>query len=149
MKNIMSENVLKGFIVEDSRSRSGKHIAKSLLFIYKKNSGLVSVSKAGDKIVNIREAKPTYAKGSAKEYSLILEHGDYAIRVWLVKNFLGKVKGFIEVYNHRGELVYRAKYYDGELRKSIGNPIYAWLVRLVVEKLRIPVKKTRLGDERG
>ncbi|MCY0867744.1 MAG: hypothetical protein OWQ48_00720 [Desulfurococcus sp.] len=61
---------------------------------------------------------------------------------------MGRVKGYIAVYNHRGEIVYKAKYQNGVLRRSIGDPVYAWLVRVYVDTHRIPVSKTVLGDEK-
>lgn len=133
---------------EDSRSRSGRHLSKKRAYILLRDNGLKPVSKLADRIVKMEEAKPIYSRGKAVCYYVRLGHGDYAIQVWLVRNLWGRVKGFIEAYNYRGELVYRAKYYDGELRRSTGNPVYAWIIRLVAQLLKIPVKKTRLGDER-
>lgn len=144
-----SQYVVGGFILEESRSRRGKHLAKSVVYIYSKDSGLVPIDKADEYTVTREPGKPTYVRGKAWKIYLRLRHGEYVIYGWFVRNFLGKVKGYISVYNYRGELVYRAKYCDGVLRKSTGDPIYAWLVRLFVEKTKIPVKKIILGDERA
>ena len=144
-----SSNVLSGLIDEESRSRSNRHICRKVSLILLKNNGLKLLSKMPERVLEKTETKPTYAHGRAIKYKVKLEHGDYAIQISLVKNLWGKVKGWISVYNYKGELVYRAKYVDGELRRSIGNPIYAWIIRLVAEELHIPVKKTRLGDEGG
>lgn len=94
------------------------------------------------------EATPTYVVGSARLIKVSLSHGDFALYGWFVRNHLGRVKGYVSVYNHRGELVYRARYFNGVLRRSVGNPVYAWLVRVFTEALRIPVSTTRLGDEK-
>ena len=144
-----SFNVLTGLIDEESRSRSNRHMCRKVSLILLKDNGLKLISKMPERILEKTEIKPTYARGKAYKYRVKLEHGDYAIQISLVKNLWGKVKGWINVYNYKGELVYRAKYVDGELRRSIGNPIYAWIVRFVAEELCIPVKKTRLGDEGG
>ncbi len=139
---------ISGLVVEESRSRSKKHLIRRLVLILKKDGRVIDVEKHREVIAGEKEAKPTYARGWAKNIDVLLEHGDYVIQAVFIKNFLGKVKGVIEVYNYRGELVYRAVYRDGELRRSIGDPVYAWIIRLVAERLRIPVKKTRLGDEK-
>ncbi|MET1160792.1 MAG: hypothetical protein ABWW65_07520 [Thermoprotei archaeon] len=145
----MSEVVVGDFVVENSRSRSGRHHAVSVLVIYSREEGVIPVTKASDRIAGVEPAKPTYVRGDAKAYKIKLKRGEYLIHGWFVKNFLGRVKGWINVYNYRGELVYRAKYINGVLRKSIGNPVNAWLVRVFVEYLKIPVRETHLGDEGG
>ncbi|OYT37760.1 MAG: hypothetical protein B6U89_06890 [Desulfurococcales archaeon ex4484_58] len=143
----MDEYIVGEYIVENSRSRSGRHRASSVLLIYSREKGFIPLSKAKEYIVEENIVKPTYVKGEARSYKLKLKKGDYVVYGWFVRNFLGKVKGYIEVYSYKGELLYRAKYYNGIVRKSIGNPVNAWLIRLFLEKTRIPVKKTRLGDE--
>jgi len=140
--------IVDGVVFEESKSRSGKHIVRKLGLILLHNNGLKNVMKLKDRIVKTIEIRPTYSKGWAKRLCIKTNQGDYVIQIAFVKNFLGKVKGYIEVYNYKGELVYRAVYKDGELRRSIGEPIYAWIIRLVSQELRIPVKKTRLGDEK-
>ncbi|ADI32066.1 hypothetical protein [Staphylothermus hellenicus] len=144
----MSQYVVGGLKIEESRSRRGKHIAKSVAYIYSRTKGFIPVDRASEYVVSREPDKPTYVKGSAWKLYIRLNHGEYVVYGWFVRNFLGKVKGFISVYNYRGELLYRAKYYDGVLRKSIGDPIYAWLIRLFIEKTRLPIKKMRLGDEK-
>ncbi len=143
----MSEYIVGEYLIENSRSRSGRHHAVSTLIIYNREKGIIPLNKADGYIVEETKAKPTYARGEAKKIKLRLNRGEYVVYGWFVKNFLGRVKGYIEVYSYRGELVYRAKYVDGELRRSRGNPVNAWLVRVFAEHLKIPVKKTRLGDE--
>ncbi len=144
----MNEYVVGEYVVENSKSRSGRHHVISTILIYSRDKGLIPLSKAREYVVEETSVKPTYVRGEARSYKLKLKKGDYVIYGWFVKNFLGRVKGYVEVYSYKGELVYRAKYVDGELRRSWGNPINAWLVRLFIEHMKIPVKKTRLGDER-
>jgi len=97
-------------------------------------------------IVSSTEAKPIYVRGSARRVSLRVEKGDYIIYVWMVRNFKKRVKGYILLFNHKGELVFKAKYSDGALRRSLGSPVYAWLIRMFVEQFKIPVSEIRLGD---
>ncbi|MEM1879254.1 MAG: hypothetical protein QXJ18_05790, partial [Desulfurococcaceae archaeon] len=58
------------------------------------------------------------------------------------------VKGYISVYNSKGQMVYRAKYRNGYVVYSKGDPVFAWLVRLVLDSQKIPVIMTKLGDEK-
>ncbi len=141
------ESVIEA-LEEKSKSKTGKHVARRLVYIYSREKGLIPLSRASERIIRGEDAEPTYRRGEARKYLVKLGHGEFLIQARFIKNFLGKVVGEISVYNYKGELVYRAKYRDGELRRSIGNPVYAWIIRLFVEKLRIPVKKTRLGDEK-
>lgn len=133
------------FKVERSVSRSGRHLLHSTVFIYKKNAGLVPYTKC---LVSEQKVKPLYSKGDAKIVNVKTEHGDFVVHVVFVKNPANRVKGYISVYNHRGELLYRAKYLNGFVVKSKGNPIYAWVVRLFLEAVKIPVTGTKLGDEK-
>ncbi|MGC8982327.1 MAG: hypothetical protein ACP5KA_01005 [Desulfurococcaceae archaeon] len=134
------------FKVERSRSRRGKHVLYSALFVYDKEEGLLPYTKAKVRYSE-QQTKATYSRGEAKSVVVELERGDYAIYAWFVKNFKNKVKGYISVYNYKGELVYRAKYLDGYLVRSKGDPIYAWLVRLFISSQKIPITGMKLGDE--
>jgi hypothetical protein len=142
---MQSQHEIPGLIVEKSRSRSGKHLLSSTLLIYKKSQGLIPYVKS---LVSEEKVKPTYAKGEAKLVKVKVEHGDFIIHSLFIRNFKNRVKGYISIFNHRGELVYRAKYNNGLVMKSKGNPVYAWLVRLFLNTLKIPVTNMRLGDEK-
>jgi len=141
------ESVIGDYILEDSRSRSGRHRRSSTIMIYSRDKGVVTYSKAGEYIVEQSDYKPTYCRGWAKRVKVKVGKGDYVVYAVFTRNFLGRVKGYISAYNHRGELIYRAKYVDGVLRRSVGNPVNAWLIRLFIDVYRIPVKETHLGDE--
>ena len=130
-------------VEEYSKSRSGKHILRRIILLYIKDKGLIPLSKAKDRIVRVEEASKTYRRGKARKYFVKLMHGDYLIDARFVKNFLGRVKGEIKIYNYKGELVYKAKYIDGEIRRSIGSKIYEWLLEIFLEETKIPVKKWR------
>jgi hypothetical protein len=137
--------VVGDFRVESSRSRSGKHVLVSTLLVFKKKEGLVPYTKC---LLAESPTSPVYRVGSAKLVKLQVDSGDLIAHVHLVKNFRGGVKGYISVYSSRGELLYRAKYSSGVVRYSKGNPVYAWLVRVVLDAAKIPVKATYLGDEK-
>jgi len=130
--------------LERSRSRTGKHAARSLVLLVSESGEVV---EARPRLY--RRVKPLYSKGEAFEASFEVPPGWYLVYVWLVRNLRGHVKGYIEVYSRDAELLYRAVYRRLKLRRSRGDPRYAWIVRRVVEHLRLPVKNTNLGDEEG
>ncbi|MCS7128566.1 MAG: hypothetical protein N3E36_04565 [Sulfolobales archaeon] len=144
-----TESVVKGLIEEESRSRSGKHVCKRIILIVTKGGSIVSLTKEPMRIVNRREVKPTYVLGKAFEVAVRTDPREYVVQISLIRNFLKKVKGYISVFTGTGQMVYRAKYIDGELRRSFGKPVYAWIVRLISSAVSIPVKATTLGDEGG
>jgi len=142
----LSVNILGDFLIENSRSRTSKHVSSSILLVYKKGKGLVKPS--GDIIAEEKQGIPTYVEGKAKLVKIRLEHGDFAIYGWFVKNYLNRVKGYVNVLNHKGMLVFKARYNNGVLTRVIGDPVYAWLVRIFAEAVRLNVSRTRLGDEK-
>ncbi len=42
-------------------------------------------------------------------------------------------------------MVFRAVYRRLKLRRSMGDPKYAWIVKLVADYLKLPVKRYNLG----
>ncbi len=144
-----AESIVKGLIEEESRSRSGRHVCKRLVLIVTKGGAIVSLTKDPVRVLSKREVKPTYVLGRAFEVSVRTDPRDYVVQISLIRNFLRKVKGYISVFTGTGQMVYRAKYIDGELRRSLGKPVYAWIVRLISSAINIPVKATMLGDEGG
>lgn len=144
-----AESVVKGLVEEESRSRSGKHICRRIILIVTKGGSIISLTKEPVRILSKREVKPTYVLGKAFEVTVRTDPRDYVVQVSLVRNFLKRVKGYISVFTGTGQMVYRAKYVDGELRRSLGKPAYAWIIRLVSSAINIPVKATTLGDEGG
>lgn len=133
------------FKVEKSQSRTRKHFLFSTVYIYRKKEGLLPYTKSR---FTEQVSKPTYTRGEAKLVTLNVEHGDLVLYAWFVKNFRNKVKGYISIYSSKGELLYSAKYLNGYVVKSKGNPLYAWLVRLFLDAHKIPVTATNLGDEK-
>lgn len=142
----MSINIIGDFLLEKSHSRRRKHLSSSVLLVYKKGKGLVKLNP--EIIAEERPAHPTYVKGEARLVKLKLEHGDFAIYGWFVRNYLNRVKGYIGVYNHKGVLVLKSRYNNGVLTRTFGDPVYSWLVRIFAEAMKINVSKTRLGDEK-
>ena len=116
----------------------------SNVYVYSKSSS--RFNPYDNYIASSTEAKPVYVRGRARRVSLRVEKGDYIIYVWMVRNFKKRVKGYILLFNHKGELVFKAKYLDGALRRSLGSPVYAWLIRMFVEQFKIPVSEIKLGD---
>lgn len=131
------------FKLESSESRTHKHKVYSEVYIYRKDAGLLKLDKAS--IESEIETRPLYAKGSSKIVKIVARPGDYILYFWLVRNFRREVKGYISVFSHRGELLYRAKYVNGILRYSMGNKLYSWLVRVLVDQVKLPVKKFEEG----
>lgn len=128
--------------IEKSRSETGKHAIRTLVFIVS-DTGEIREAKPRQ----LNRVKPVYSRGEAYEASFDVPFNWLLVYIWLVKNLRGHVKGFFEVYSRDAELLYRAVYKRLKLRRSRGDPRYAWIVRLVASHLNIPVKNTNLGDE--
>ncbi len=131
-----------GVRIEKSRSRSGKHAIRSLALL---------VSPDG----SIEEAKPTriiretpiYINGDAYRAYIRVPKGWFLAYIYMIKNLRGRVRGFIEVYSDEGILLYKANYNKLKLRRSTGDPKYAWIIRRIADYLKLFVKNTNLGDE--
>ncbi len=130
--------------LEKSRSRSGKHAVRALALLVSEKG---DVMEPRPRMTN--RAKPLYRKGEAYEAFYNVPDGWYLVYVWLVRNLRGHIKGYIEVYDGEGRLLYRAVYRRLKLRRSMGDPRYAWVVRRVAEYLKLPIKRVNLGDTRG
>ena len=113
--------------------------------MYRKDLGLIPYSK---RVFDEQVIKPIYSKGTSKLINVNVDRECFIIYAWFVRNFKGRIKGYISVYNYRGELLYKANYRDGVLVKGKGNTLYAWLVRLFVQVSKIPIKTIKLGDEK-
>ncbi|RUM46894.1 MAG: hypothetical protein DSY37_04220, partial [Hyperthermus sp.] len=112
--------------VEMSKSRSGKHAVRSMVFLVSER-GEVYEAKPRTYI----KTKPIYAKGTAYEASYVVPENMLIVYVWLTKNLRGHVKGYMEVYSRDAELLFRAAYRKLKLRYSKGDPSYEWAVRRV------------------
>ncbi len=126
-------------VEERSFSRSGKHAVRRLVLV---------VSKEGVREPEARRirVKPLYVKGEAYLLKDVrVGEGEYLVQASFVRNLRGHVKGTMEVYTGDGALVYRAVYRKLKVRRSMGDPKYAWVVKKVVEHLKLPVKRMSLG----
>ena len=129
--------------MEKSKSRTGKHAIRTLAF-YVTSDGRVLPARPR----SLQPVKPIYRVGEAYDAWFEPPPDDgYLVYVYLIRNLRGHVKGHIEVYSRDAELLYRAVYRKLKLRRSRGDPSYAWVVRRVAEHLGLPVKNTNLGDE--
>lgn len=137
------ESTSLSFRLESSESRSRKHKIYSDVYIYRKDVGLLKPDKGS--ITSETEVKPIYSRGSSRIVRVVTRPGDYILYLWFVRNFRKEVKGYISVFNYKGELIYRAKYVNGILRYSLGNKLYSWLVRVLVDQIKLPVKKIEEG----
>jgi len=126
-------------IEELSKSKSGKHAVRRIALIVSRD-GEVKPAKGVEEYI-----KPVYVKGKAKKIIVNLSDNEYAVQVHLVRNIYGKVKGFIEVYDNNGSLLFRAVYRKLKLRRSMGEIKYAWIVKVVADKIKLPVKRYNLG----
>ncbi|AEM39388.1 hypothetical protein Pyrfu_1531 [Pyrolobus fumarii 1A] len=126
-------------VVEKSKSRRGLHAIVRKVFVVSRNGNVVEVTGP-----RVGAAEKTYSRGEAYLVKVQPGKDDVVVYVVLVKGLRGRVKGYFEVYDSTGRLVYRAVYRKLKLRYSKGDPNYAWAVKLVVEKLDIPVKKYNL-----
>ena len=124
---------------EKSKSRRGKHAVRYIALIVD-SKGNIRIPKPSRR----EPAKPTYSRGFAETLYVNLSEGEYAVQVRLVKNLKGHVKGWIEVYDSDGRMVYRAVYRKLKLRYSKGDATYAWIVERVAEHLKLPIKRSNL-----
>ena len=127
-------------IEELSKSRSGRHAVRRLILIVSRHKDVRSAKCSKTRLV-----KSVYSRGWAQECVVELGEDEYAVQVYLVKNLYGHVKGVIEVYRSDGTMVFRAVYRRLKLRRSMGDPKYAWIVKLVADYLKLPVKRYNLG----
>lgn len=139
MKKSRSEHSLK-VILEKSRSKSGKHA-----FVRLAARVNLDTNEVIEVIQPTGSSPPkTYSEGISKEVNLKYGNKEALVIVSMVKvphpNPKRRVKGTVEVYSN-GELVYKAKYVKGILRGSAGDPKYFPAVKVVFEKLQIPVKR--------
>ncbi|MEM0340148.1 MAG: hypothetical protein QXN05_04525 [Acidilobaceae archaeon] len=121
-------------IVESSRSRTGKHIEKKMAFVVSKDS-----VKAFDEsfCIETELVKPVYSKGRACVISVEVSPESYAVQLRLVRNLYGRVKGYINVYDERGTLLYKAVIRKLKVRPSLGDYRYHWVVERVIEYLKL------------
>ena len=125
--------------MEKSKSRSGKHAVRDIALVVRSDGTVVEAKPRAQYPV-----KPVYSKGEAYLVHVDIGENEYAVQVHLVRNLRGHVKGYIEVYNSDGTLLYRAVYRKLKLRYSKGDDRYSWIVEAVASYLKLPVKRVNL-----
>ncbi len=126
-------------VVERSKSRRGIHAIVRKVFIVDEKGNVREVTGP-----RVGPAEKTYSRGEAYRVRVNPSRGELVVYAVLVRGLRGRVKGYFEVYSPEGRLLYRAVYRKLKVRYSKGDPSYAWAVKLVVEKLGIPVKRFNL-----
>lgn len=120
--------------VENSKSKTGKHAIRTLL--YKVVDGkFVETRSEGRKVT------PIYKVGEARIVD-INDNGTY-IYVKLVKNIYNKIFGEILVIDNNS-IVLKLKYRKLKIKKVEGDEKYFDKVKQLFEQLKIPIKRVNL-----
>ncbi|MCI4397008.1 MAG: hypothetical protein JHC28_05560 [Thermoprotei archaeon] len=121
---------------ERSKSVSGKHA-------YFENAFYVSKEKVTEvEPLKKTNVSPLYKNGEAFIIQPKMQpKAEVIVRVSLVRNLRGKVKGYIEVFDAEGQIVLRTKYSKLKIRRCYGNTEYAWAIKSVASFLNLPVKR--------
>ncbi|MEM3863184.1 MAG: hypothetical protein QW699_01670 [Metallosphaera sp.] len=120
-------------VLEQSKSKSGKHAVRSLL--YKWDNGLKQVDLKGTNIPTL------YKEGEGKLVNL-REKGIFVYARFL-KNLKGKVRGKILVIKD-GTISLELNYRKLKLKRVSGDPQLYDYVKQLIATLNIPVKKVNL-----
>ncbi|WP_338601554.1 hypothetical protein V6M85_00370 [Sulfolobus tengchongensis] len=126
-------------LLENSKSKTGKHVLRSLLFRVESNGIIQQVDLAGKKIT------PTYKVGEAKIVN-IPSKGVY-IYLFLLRNLKGRVNGRVIVFDN-GNVSLVMKYRKLKLKLVDGDEKYVNSIKKVFEQLKIPVKKINVNKEK-
>jgi len=119
---------------ERSESRRGLHKRRRIPLVVRSDGTIYSA--VGLK----RPVKPLYAVGEAYEVLVSPREGELYIQVDLTMNPRKRVKGYITIYDARGNMLIRAKYERLKLRLSKGLSRYGRLVEQVAKHLKMPYK---------
>ncbi|BDC19866.1 hypothetical protein [Acidianus sp. HS-5] len=120
--------------VENSKSRSGKHAIRTLLYKVV-NGKLIEVKDEGNKVQSI------YKVGEAKIID-IHDPGTY-IYVRLVKNIYNRILGEVLVIDD-GYISLKLKYRKLKIKRIEGDTKYYDNVKVLFETLKIPIKRANL-----
>jgi len=125
-------------IIEKSQSRTGKHASYSNFFIVSKRGEVKQASP-----IKKKQVKPTYVKGNAEEayFSPPITDDTVLVHIKFVKGLRGKVKGKIIVYDSHALPALIVNYSKLKIRRSRGKKEYSWAVKLLLDYLKIPVKR--------
>ncbi|BFH74280.1 hypothetical protein SJAV_22240 [Sulfurisphaera javensis] len=123
--------------LENSKSKSGKHAIRTLIFVVDNN--------------NIYEYKPTKVRKVNGIYKvgeagiIDLPNDKTFVYIYLIKNLQNKVKGKVIVYSG-GEPKLIMNYRKLKLKLIKGDKNYSEIVKKIFDKLNIPVKKINLKE---
>jgi hypothetical protein len=122
---------------EKSKSISGKHRVYHNVFFVTEESIVEAKEHRRIKI------EPTYKKGEAYELHIKPpeKNSTYVAEIRLVQNPRKKVQGWIRVYDWQGNTKLVVVYRKLKIRRSRGDPALEWVVRKLVDHLKIPVKR--------
>ncbi|MCE4602201.1 MAG: hypothetical protein F7C08_00050 [Desulfurococcales archaeon] len=117
------------FRVEATKSRSGVHAERRLVIVFRGNGRVERILTGEDRV------RGTYSRGSSWTAHIDLEPGDVAVYVRLVRGLRGRIGGYIEVYDHEGNMVFRAVIRRRKTRASKGDPRYSSYVEKAIEMI--------------
>ncbi len=120
-------------LLDNSKSRSGKHVVRSAL--YKVEGAVEEVAPKGV------EVQPTYKVGKA--FLVDLSQKGTFVYVSLIKNAYNKVRGKIVVVKD-GKPVLVLNYRKLKIKRVDGDPSFFDYVKKVIEQAKIPVKRVNL-----
>lgn len=118
---------------ERSRSRRGLHQRRR-----------IALKICGEKIEYISgervRTRPLYSVGEAYLVKTRVDEGCYAAQIDLVMNPRKRVRGYIVLYDSRGEPVLKMKYRKLKFKLVEGSPGYRDVFMRVIGYLKIPYK---------
>ncbi|AWR97756.1 hypothetical protein DFR86_09495 [Acidianus sulfidivorans JP7] len=119
--------------IDNSKSKSGKHAIRSLLFEVK-DSKIIEVKMEG------RQVKSIYKLGEARVVEV--NKGTF-IYLRLIKNIYNKISGKIIVIKDNN-IVLELNYRKLKIKRVNGDQSFYDKVKSVLDSLKIPVKKVNL-----
>ncbi|MGC8621814.1 MAG: hypothetical protein ACP5I6_01870 [Caldisphaera sp.] len=117
------------FDVESTKSKTGLHAMRKIVVLIKKGKEIETIANPS------KDDKGTYKKGKAGKVTLRLNINEYAVHVTLVKNPKNRIKGRLKVYNCDAQEVLEVKYEKLKIRRSWGDPSYAWIIDKAIDVL--------------
>lgn len=123
-------------LIENCRSNSKKHAIRTLVYIFNRDK-----FEEWKNYEIKQKLKPTYAKGEC--YYVKLPEKGLIIYLRFLKNIKNMVLGRILVIENQS-IVLELKYRKLKLKKIKGNENYYQYVKLVLDHLKIPIKRINL-----
>jgi len=124
--------------VENSKSKSGKHAIRTLIYLIEGNN-IIEYKRFKIK----KKIKGIYSVGEAE--IIDLPNDKTFVYITLVKTIKNQVKGKVIVYS-KGEEKLRMNYRKLKLKLISGDKSYAELVKTIFERLNIPIKRINLKE---